>query len=413
MIRSIEELTIENLCLDNLSNELSHLSEMELLSLISDYKSDKTVKEILQLYSINTIPSKFKKLLPLIYADFCSHCGGKVVFELQSKTYSYGLLEEQTAQCVQCSHKPNGYSCQCDACVRTENEKRILAEAQKKRVLLSKREAITKEYNPDGYEKIEESELGTTEKIFLSVIVRNCLSEDGKYITPIKNSLLPLTPDNELTTKLIRYLTSRSILIPSIDSEVDAFVFDEDQIPSSYYTYEVKYRLNIEYEDKYSFLIERLLHPEIEVCESIEELLKIWQDLALYEVLSYFAHQMNDVGYSPVIGEITTATFNKLLEVFSVGQIYNIIFRAVANSTRAYQSGDYTKKHAMNMVVASCRNQGEKAVAEEWDLKPYNRIKQLPESELSRLLFTTIFKKPNQGFYFPPTLESLEVLVES
>lgn len=413
MICSAEDLTIENLCLDNLSNELSHLSEIELLSLISDYKSDKTVKEILQLYSINTIPSKFKKLLPLIYADFCSHCGGKVVFELQSKTYSYGLLEKQTARCVQCSHKPNSYSCQCDACVRIENEKKILAETQKKRVLLSKREAIAKEYNLDGYERIEECELGTIEKIFLSVIIRNCLSEDGTYIKPIKNSFVPLTPGNELTTKLIRHLTSRRILIPSIDSEVNAFVFDEEQIPSSYYTYEVKYCLNIKYEDKYSFLIERLLHPEIDVCESIEELLKIWQDLALSEVLNYFSHQMNDVGYSPVIGEVTTVTFNKLLEVFSVGQIYNIIFRAVANSTRAYQSGDYTKKHAMNMVVASCRNQGEKAVAEEWSLKPYNRIKQLPESELSRFLFTTIFKKPNQGFYLPPTLESLEVLVES
>lgn len=235
MIRSVEELTIENLCLDNLSNELSHLTEMELLSLISDYKSDKTVKEILQLYSINTIPSKFKKLLPLIYADFCGHCGGKVVFEVQSKTYSFGLLEEQTARCVQCSHKPNSYSCRCDACVRAENEKRIQAEAQMKRVLLSKKEAITKEYNPDRYKKIEEIELGTTEKIFLSVIVRNCLSEDGKYIKPIKDSVEPLTPTQELTTKLIRHLTLREIIIPSVDSDVSAFVFDEDNNTNTYY----------------------------------------------------------------------------------------------------------------------------------------------------------------------------------
>lgn len=64
------------------------------------------------------------------------------------------------------------------------------------------------------------------------------------------------------------------------------------------------------------------------------------------------------------------------------------------------------------MVVASCRNQGEKAVAEEWDLKPYNRIKQLPESELSRLIFTGILKKSNQGFYSAPTLSNLESMLE-
>lgn len=240
-------------------------------------------------------------------------------------------------------------------------------------------------------------------------MLRCCLSENGKYIRPIKSSLEPLTPSQEFTTKIVKYLSSESILIPSSESEIDAFVFDGGNKPDSYYTYEVKYLLNVVSEDNYSFLIERLMYPEI---TNYDEILDIWKDLALYECLSYLLFQMNDVGYKFSIGVTTVATFEKLLENFSVGQIYNLIFRAIANSTRAYQSGDYPKTHAMNMVISSCRNQGERAVAEKWDLKAYSRIKQLPESELSRLIFTTILRQPNQGFYLPPTFEMSKKLID-
>lgn len=67
--------------------------------------------------------------------------------------------------------------------------------------------------------------------------------------------------------------------------------------------------LNINANDKFSLLIERLLYLEIDVHESYETLLDIWKDLAFYEVLSYFLHQMNDVGYEPSIGEVTKTTF--------------------------------------------------------------------------------------------------------
>ncbi len=245
-------------------------------------------------------------------------------------------------------------------------------------------------------------------KIFVGAILRCCLSEDGKYIKPIKNSLEPLTPNSDLTTRIIRYLSSENILIPSSESELEAFVFDEEHKPSRYYTYEVRYLLNIEPKDKYSLLIERLMYPKI---ENYGELLDIWRELALHECLAYLLFQMEEVGYNFSVGATTISTIDKLLETFSVGQIHTLIFRAVANSTRAYQSGNYSKSHAMNIVISSCRNLGERAIAEKWDLKAYNRIKQLPESELSRLLFTVILKKPNQGFYLAPTMSNLQYLI--
>ena len=140
------------------------------------------------------------------------------------------------------------------------------------------------EYGFERYEKIEEDSLSIKEKIFLCTILRCCLSEDGQYINPIGSSLEPVTPHQELTTKIIKHLIKNKILVPSTDSDIDAFVFDENNKPNSYYTYDVKYVLNINANDKFSLLIERLLYLEIDVHESYETLLDIWKDLAFYEV---------------------------------------------------------------------------------------------------------------------------------
>lgn len=406
----MNEVNANQLIIETIGEELEHLTVDQLVVLINKYKRGDLVEKLLEEFDLDIKSTMLVRLFPLVRVDKCPNCPADLGCPIASKS-SKEFLSFRKEECWNCGHKPYVLNCQCSVCISLRKQQEVETEIKVQDKLKIKKEAIVNEYGSENYKKVKESSLGLKEKIFLSVIVRNCISEDGKYIKPIKYSLEPLTPNQELTTKLIRHLTSRRILIPSVDSDVESFVFDEDNNTNSYYTYEVKYLLNIEPEDKYSFLIERLLYPEIDICAFYQEFLAVWNELALQECLSYLLFQMNDVGYNFSIGDTTKTTFEKLLETFSVGQIYNLIFRAVSNSTRAYQSGNYTKTHAMNMVIASCRNQGERAIAEKWDLKPYNRIKQLPESELSRFLFTTILKMPNQGFFIAPTLENLQSLL--
>ncbi|MFC2994550.1 hypothetical protein ACFODO_04530 [Acinetobacter sichuanensis] len=407
----MNEVSANQLIIETIGEELGHLSIDQLVVLINRYKNGALVETLLEEFDLNIKSTMLVRSFPLVRVDKCPNCPADLGCPIASKS-SKVFLSSHKEECWNCGHKPYVLNCQCSVCISLKKQQEIEAEIKVQDKLKIKKETIKNEYGSENYKKVKESSLGLKEKIFLSIVVRNCLSEDGKYIKPIKYSLEPLTPSQELTTMLIRHLTSRKILIPSIDSDVDSFVFDEDYNTSSYYTYEVKYLLNIETEDKYSFLIERLLYPDIDIDVFYEDFLMVWNEVALHECLSYLLFQMNDVGYNFSIGETTKTTFEKLLEIFSVGQIYNLIFRAVSNSTRAYQSRNYTKTHAMNMVIASCRNQGEKAIAEKWDLKPYSRIKQLPESELSRLLFTTILKVPYAGFSVAPTLTNLSMLLE-
>lgn len=399
-------LSVDNLILETVGEELAHLPEDKLVDLINKYKNGEIVDKLLKEFNINIRSTMLIRSFPLVRIGKCPNCPADIGCSIANKSSSE-LLNQNKQECWNCGHKPNIYNCKCSKCSSFREQEKIQDKLKMQKELEIKKQAIQRYYGYEKYEKVVEDSLTLNEKIFLSTIMRVCLSEDGTYIKPLRSSIEPITSHQDLTSQIVKELTERDILIPSTDSDIDAFIFDENNIPNRYYTYEVKYLLNIEPNDKFSLLIERLLYLNIEIFQNYKSFLSIWKDLAFYEVLSCYLYEMNDVGYEPSIGEITKSTFRKLLENFSVGQVFNIIRRAVAYSTRDYQSGVYAKKHAMNKVVTSCRHQGEKAIAEKWDLKSYNRIKQLPESELSKLLFVAILKEPCAGFNIAPTLDNL------
>lgn len=82
-----------------------------------------------------------------------------------------------------------------------------------------------------------------------------------------------------------------------------------------------------------------------------------------------------------------------------------IIYRAVANSTVRYQSGKITKIHAQNSVITSCEVQSQRAKAENWELKGYNRIRELKETLISKVLFNSIIGISTLGFYEKPNIK--------
>lgn len=408
MVLDVEELCVEDLILVTKDEKLGHLSDEELLLLIKKYKRGVSVKQLLTDFKINAHSSVLVRLFPKVKVDMCPYCPAEITSSIASKTCT-DLLDTMSLECWNCHHKLNSRYCNCKVC---ENERASLRQIEKlhlEKIQNDKKRKISDAYELDNFLTVPESSLDFLDKIFLGVLLRSQLSENGTYIKKISSSIEPITPRSDFTSELVIKLVNEEIIVPSVDSSPDAFVFNEDNEIKSFYINQVDYKLNVESQDSYSLLIERLMYPKVDVLNQIDEILLLWKRISLAESISYFLYQMNEVGYDFNVGEVTIKTFDKLLESFSVAQIYNLIFRAVSNSTRAYQSGQYSKKHAMNMVVASCRNQGERALAERWDLKAYNRVNQLPESAISKFLFTTILKQPGKGFYELPNLDNLDL----
>ena len=83
---------------------------------------------------------------------------------------------------------------------------------------------------------------------------------------------------------------------------------------------------------------------------------------------------------------------------------YGIIWRAVADASKLYLEKGISKKHAANSVIGARERYAERAKINGWDLTQYNRIKDLPQSELSLFHFNRVLGIGEMGFRVPPTI---------
>jgi len=280
-----------------------------------------------------------------------------------------------------------------------EEERRREAEKEKKEIVLNALE------NNELSEMLER-DLTQEDRLFISVVLRTALSEDMNVIEPLSKTERTIAPTSKLSNEIIQALIGRKVMIISLKSNLDAFevtINENDEKRISYQIYEVKYELNIKPEDgNYSAMIKRLIYPESELFGE-EFCYDMWRKIALHESEEYLLYEMRKVGYNFNPGEKTYRVLEFLLDHFSTAQIYNIIYRAVANSTRRYQAREITKIHAQNSVITSIEGQGERAIAERWILKPYGRRSDLPQSIVSEVLFNSIMQISSLGFSETPT----------
>ncbi len=122
------------------------------------------------------------------------------------------------------------------------------------------------------------------------------------------------------------------------------------------------------------------------------EHIEVWRKIALNECFAYLQHSLEQHQMTFQPGDKTTQTFLSLLNDFSVGQMWSFIWRAAKDAAAYYQRGGISKQQAANSVIGSIQRQGERALAENWEVPNYRRIPQLPVSMVSQVLFVTALK---------------------
>lgn len=401
------KFSIENLDFSMVGDRLNHLSNDDIVVLIKKYYDGVKVSQLLEEYNIDINPSQLYTLFPPVKSDYkCRVCDSYNIYYLQSKTsssYSWSNSNNRDEECSKCGHKENMF-CNCQFCISDRQRIQQEEEEKRKKLLERKKQIIYQEYHEDNWEKINETDLGLKERLYLAVVIRASLSEDTSHLQALENKLDMIAPTKGFTKEIVATLYEQDILVPHINSNLNAFnISEEEEI--SYYIYRVNYRINIKPMDNdYDEMLKRLMYPNSNLFENDKVFcLSMWRKIALEECLEYLLYRMNKVGYSFNPGEKTIKVLEHLLENFSVGQIYNIIYRAIAYSTTRYQEGGISKSHAQNLVISSCEKQGERAIAEKWNLKPYDRIKDLPQTLVSEIFFTSILKISELGFMEKPT----------
>lgn len=89
-------------------------------------------------------------------------------------------------------------------------------------------------------------------------------------------------------------------------------------------------------------------------------------------------------------GEGTLTGLVDALATFSLGQVFNFIYRATKDSAAYYQRGGMNKRQAANSTVGRISAAADRARANGWEIKSFGRPWTLPLSAIGETFFSKV-----------------------
>lgn len=102
----------------------------------------------------------------------------------------------------------------------------------------------------------------------------------------------------------------------------------------------------------------------------------------------YFTYSLAERGYElETFGEKTHTVFDELLLHFSIGQVFNLTWQAVRDTTDYIVKERLPKYHAKNTFIGAVQRKADKARAEGWTVRNSRRDFNCPQTVVSSVFF--------------------------
>jgi hypothetical protein len=320
----------------------------------------------------------------------CIRC--KKPYPISSRSDFDQRYYNKTWECNDCSQQR-----------KEEENKRILVAEEEKRHL------IHKHFDPNLKQGRTLSDFSLRDGMYLLSMIRGGATEDYTYIRPISSFNENLSPDFEFTIDILKYVYRRDLLVPHPDSPLEGFSFENDQ--SRFFL------------DKVFWLRPKLanLREVVNHLETIfrgvtlpshweDEVPHVWRDIVLQEGLELLEYYAAQRGFTIKVGEKTIDVLTTILEDYGVAHLQNFLWSAASGAADYLVRERVPKPQAANSIITRLQGGYERARANSWTVKPYNRNFDLPQTIVSKVFFNSIMKIPDTYREMtPPDLKRREL----
>jgi len=367
----------------------------------SDLKFNNTVKSLTEVAGLTQ-----KQFLQLIIDEcdsqsteiFCQDCEIPYIFISRND-----FLEKQRSL--------NWYL-QNWLCADCSLERKRQEEQEKANKVNNYRQLITQSYSSEPAQIVLEA-LSLELAVYLLSFIRFCANEDLTCAKPLgaTNFHESLSPQNKFDYDILRSLYHEGIIKVYPGSPIEAFSGDRAE---TFYLDKVFWILpvlpNTDHPKFLAMRLEEMFRINSFPHEWFDESLQLWRKIALNECLQYLENSLAEHNLSLTVGEKTTLVINSLLEDYSVGQIFNMIWRSAKDAAAFLVRKEVTKQHAANTVVGAIQRYGENAKVQGWEVKSYRRPFNCPQSMISQVFFDSVLKIGEAGFNQVPFTSEFEDL---
>lgn len=234
--------------------------------------------------------------------------------------------------------------------------------------------------------------------IYLLATIQGLGDEDLITIEPLGSKpYCTLTPDPSYDLQVLETLYEKGLLLISLRTGINQLNYLRDDTATVDFEH-TAFDLSINPEQVVQ-LFDRFADKEILVhIKRAPEFIELCKEIQLHECLSFLRRMLHNhqLPFSP--GPKTFQILSQCLADYSVAQVWVFIWGATRDAAAYYMRGSISKRHAANSAVGNISRSWEKCMAKGWDVKPFGRNPQLPQSSLSRVVFNTVLGTDDEGF---------------
>jgi len=312
----------------------------------------------------------------------CPSCG--VPREVTSRSNYSDVLRQGNAMCLEC---------------RAE-EKEHREEAARQRAE-KRRQALAERFPVHIGEAIDVQALTLFEAVALHALFSDPAVEDAGLTTP--TNLWP--KERRWAPASLRFDYERHLLhsehqfliAAHRDAPLDAFVWEDDDTPTgSFYLGKVSYYL-IGPEADLRTRVPRILAELNRIFREgpwpdawFNQWRDLWEEVALAHASAYLDMKLGEHKLEMKQGDGTRTALADALATFSLGQVFNFIYRAARDSAAYYQRGGVNKRQAANSTVSRISASADRARASGWEIKSFGLPWNLPFSAIAETFFSKV-----------------------
>jgi len=139
------------------------------------------------------------------------------------------------------------------------------------------------------------------------------------------------------------------------------------------------------------------------------ELLEIWHTIAVYETIEYLQHLVNKLGINVPLNSQAKASVFKLLESYSVAQLWNIAYKSYQKGCEASLKQGTQDQISGEIFMTIFLEKGQQYCEKGWQITPFNRWGYpCRQSEYSVFFFNVILEIGSVGFTTKPSLSMFQ-----
>lgn len=322
--------------------------------------------------------------IAILENDVCVNCGAPRALKSRNDFIERKRYYSSSWKCSECTEAEK-----LEAETLKENEVNLIYNELNDALIQLKEDGIYIEH------------MSFEDAIYMLSLLRVGGSEDLSYICPHEKITDLLSPTSELDFEIIDHLYKNNLIGIHPGSSSEAVIFDCGKF-TKFYPLKVHWTLPLKKDgpspSKFVENLENLIKsdewPEAWYVDSE----KLHRVVAFHECIQYLKIVVEDHGFSLKVGEKTKLVIYDTLNSFSVAQVYNFIWKAARDAAAFYVREGTSKAHAANIIPGAIQRTADRAIAENWDVKPFNRDFRAPQSMVSEVLFNAALKIGEDGF---------------